>query len=144
MSHLISLISRRGLVANEGEVYFALFGDAFDPASLSIGVAPSRIKRKANPSPKQSSWIFSTGKIYSDLIDIYEMASSIVTALEPYADRILEAKEKHSLDAVFEIVLTISPDDKTPTPAIGFDSRVISFLNTVGASIDIDTYRGES
>lgn len=129
---------------NEGEVYFTLFGDDFDPDSLSIGVAPTRIKRKGNPTPRQSSWIFSTGKICSDLIDVYEMASSVVAVLEPYSDRILEAKKKHDLDAVFEVVLTVSPDDSISTPAIGFDSRVISFLNTVGASIDIDTYRGES
>ena len=115
---------------NEGEVYFALFGDDFDPESLSIGVAPTRIKRKANPIPRQSSWIFSTGKICSDLIDVYEMASSVVTALEPYAGRILEAKLEYNLDAVFAVVLTVSPDDSISTPAIGFDSRVISFLHS--------------
>jgi len=45
---------------------------------------------------------------------------------------------------VLEVVLRITLDETKSTPAIGFDSRVISFLNRVGASIDIDTYRGES
>jgi hypothetical protein len=48
-----------------------------------------------------------------------------------------------TLEAVLEVVLTITLDETKSTPAIGFDSRVISFLHEVGASIDIDTYRGE-
>jgi hypothetical protein len=43
---------------------------------------------------------------------------------------------------VLEVVLTITPDDSVPTPAVGFDSTVISFLNEVGASIDVDIYYG--
>ena len=129
---------------NECEVYFALFGDDFDPASLSIGVAPTRIKRKSNPIPRQSSWIYSTGKIRSDLIDVYQMSSSLIEALTPHIDSILMAKHKLGLDAVLEVVLTITPDEMVSTPAIGFDSYVVSFLNAVGATIDIDTYRGEN
>jgi len=127
---------------SEGEVYFGLFGD-FDPALLSIGVTPSRIKKKGDPIPKQSSWIYSVGKIRSEVIDVYELASSLVDALEPHADRILAAKQAYGLEAVLEVVLSIAADEKESTPAIGFDRRVISFLNKVGASIDIDIYRGE-
>ncbi len=129
---------------NEGEVYFGLFGDDFDPEVLSIGIAPTRIRRKAHPTPKHSSWVYSSGKVRDDLIDVYEMASSLVAALEPHADRIVEAKRAYGLEAVLEVVLTITLDETKSTPAIGFDSRVISFLSRVGASIDIDTYRGES
>jgi uncharacterized protein DUF4279 len=106
-------------MSNEGEVYFGLFGDDFDPASLSIGIAPTRTRRKA-------------------------MASTLVGALEPHADRVLEAKRAFGLEAVLEVVLTITRDQAKSTPAIGFDSRVIAFLHRIGASIDIDTYRGES
>ena len=129
---------------NEGEVYFVLFGDDFDPTSLSIGIAPTRTRRKAHPTPKRSSWVYSTGKMRNDLIDVYEMASSLVATLGPHVDRILEAKQAYGLEAVLEVVITITLDETKSTPAIGFDSRVISFLNRVGASIDIDTYRGKS
>ena len=131
-------------MANEGEVYFGLFGDDFDPESLSIGIAPTRVRRKAHPTPKRSSWVYSTGRVRDDAIDVYEMASSLVATLEPHADRIVDAKRAYGLEAVLEVVLTITLDQTKSTPAIGFDSRVISFLNKVGASIDIDTYRGES
>lgn len=42
---------------------------------------------------------------------------------------------------VLQVVLRISMDDTKPTPAIGFDAEVIEFLFSVGASIDVDTYR---
>ena len=129
---------------NEGEVYFGLFGDDFDPESLTIGVDPTRTRRKAEPIPKHSSWIFSSGKQRGEIIDVYKMASSVVSALRPHAERIVEAKRTHKLEAILEVVLTISADESTSTPAIGFDSDVIAFLNQVGASIDVDTYRGAS
>jgi len=88
--------------------------------------------------------VYSTGKLQDDVIDVYDMASSLVATLEPHADRIVEAKRAYGLEAVLEVVLRITLDETKSTPAIGFDSRVISFLNRVGASIDIDTYRGES
>ena len=93
---------------NEGEVYFGLFGDDFDPESLSIGIAPTRTRRKAHPTPKRSSWVYSTGKMRSDLIDVYEMASSLVATLEPHVDRILEAKRAYGLEAILEVVITIT------------------------------------
>jgi len=43
-----------------------------------------------------------------------------------------------------EVVLTVTPDDSKSTPAIGFESEVIAFVHKVVATIDIDTYRGES
>lgn len=131
-------------MTNEGEVYFGLWGDDFDPTALSLGVEPTSIMRKADPRPKHSSWMLSTGKVRADLIDVYEMSSSLIAKLEPYTDKIIKAMKDHSLEAVLEVVLTVTPNDQISTPAIGFDSRVISFLNKVGASIDIDTYRGES
>ncbi len=131
---------------NEGEVYFCLFGDGFDPGSISeeIGIEPTRIKHKGVPIPKQSSWIYSTGKIKHEIIDVYQMASSVVSALASYAENIRRVKERYALDAVLEVVLTVTPDDSISTPAIGFDLDVIDFLHKVGATIDIDTYRGES
>ena len=64
--------------------------------------------------------------------------------LGPYADRIIEAKQALGLEAILEVVLTITTDETKSTPAIGFDSNVIDFLHRVGASIDVDTYRSES
>ena len=129
-------------MSNEGEVYFGLFGD-FEPASLSLGVTATRMKRKGDPTPKWSSWAYSGGKVEGDVVDVYELASKVVKALEPHADKIIEAKNEFGLRAVLQVVLTISPNDELSTPAIGFEADVISFLNKVGATIDVDTYREE-
>ncbi len=118
---------------NEGEVYFGLFGDDFDPESLSIGVAPTRTGRKAHPMPRRSSWVYSTGQVRNDLIDVYEMASSLVATLEPHAGRILEAKRAYGLEAVFEVVLTITLDETKSTPAIGFDGRRAAMVGVARA-----------
>ncbi len=130
---------------NEGEVYLGLFGDNFDPNAVTeiIGIEPTETTRKGNPRPKYSSWRFSTGKIKDDVVDVYEMSSSLIKTLNPYAEKIVEAKNAFNLEAVLEVVLTITVDDSKSTPAIGFDSDVLAFLSRIGATIDIDTYRGK-
>jgi len=130
---------------NEGEVYFCLFGDNFEPDEVTkiIGLSPTRTRKKANPIPKCSSWEYSTGKIEDEVVDVFEMSSSLVAILAPYIDNILEAKKEYDLQAVLEVVLTITVDESKSTPAIGFESDVIKFLYKVGATIDIDTYRGD-
>ena len=129
---------------NEGRVYFGLFGDEFDPESLSIGVSPTEAAHKGDPIPKPSRWIYYSEKIQDDLIDVYDMASSLVKELSPYTDQIREAIKKYNLEAVFEVVLTIAPNESASTPMVGFDADVIAFLQEVGASIDVDIYRGVS
>src|SRR5687767_6847896 len=127
---------------NEAEVHFGLFGE-FDPDQVSLGVAPTRTRKKGVPGPKHSSWEYSTGKVRGEVVDVYEMASGLARALEPHTGKILEAKRALGLEAVLEVVLTFSLDEQASTPAVGFESHVISFLDSVGASIDVDTYRGE-
>jgi hypothetical protein len=39
------------------------------------------------------------------------------------------------------VVLWIDQDETKSMPAIGFEHAVIDFLNAVGGTIDIDTYR---
>ena len=131
---------------NEGEVYFALYADEFEPDEVTeiIGIEPTKILRKGNPIPRCTSWEYSTGRIADEVVDVYEMSSSLIATLAPLADKIAKAKEMFGLEAVLEVVLTVTPDDSKSTPAIGFESEVITFLHRVGGTIDIDTYRGES
>jgi hypothetical protein len=106
-----------------------------------VGMEPTSVRRKAEPTPRHSSWEVSTAEIENDIIDIYDMSSTLVALLQPHAKQIAAAKQQFKLDAVLEVVLWITTDDSKSTPAIGFDSNVISFLNMVSATIDIDTYR---
>jgi Domain of unknown function (DUF4279) len=130
-------------VTNEGEVYFALYGDEFDPDDVTnlIGLEPTTTKRKGSPIPKFTSWAISTGKLENDVIDVYDMSSALVSKLSPHAAKIIEAKRQFGLEATLQVVLRITTDATKSTPAIGFEREVISFLNSVGASIDVDTYR---
>ncbi len=73
---------------------------------------------------------------------MYELSTAVVAALTPYTDKIKDAMQRHHLEAVLEVILTITQDDSVEIPAVGFDMNVISFLSDVGASIDVDIYRG--
>ena len=129
---------------NQGRVYFGLFGSDFNPEALDLGIRPTETRRRGDPRPKLSSWILSTDKVVSDVVDIYSMSSALVASLTPHVENIVAAMKTHKLEAVLEVVLTISPDDSVSTPAIGFDAVVVAFVAKVGGSIDVDTYRGES
>jgi len=131
-------------MTNEAEVYFALYGSEFDPeeATRRIGIEPTSIKRKGEPrTRKHSFWQISSGRIEGDIIDVYQMSSALVAQLAPFAEKIASTRQALGLEGVLEVVLWISTDESKSTPAIGFDHEVISFLQKVGATIDVDTYR---
>jgi Domain of unknown function (DUF4279) len=130
-------------VLNEGYVYFGLRGDDFDPAEVSsvVGIKATGGKRKAHPVPKISYWRYGTERKKAELIDVFELSSRLVKDLTPHIEGILKAKKEFRLEAVLEVVLTISPDKSIPMPSIGFEKDVIDFLHNVGATIDVDTYR---
>ena len=130
-------------MTNEGEVYVRLQGENFNPADVTalLGLEPTKTERKGDPIPRHTSWILSEGKLEADVIDVYEMSSALVRKLEPVAEHIVEAIRRYELEAVLQVVLWVTSDESKPTPAIGFEPNVISFLSTIGASIDVDTYR---
>lgn len=130
-------------MTNEGEVYFALYGDEFDPQEVTsiVGIAPSSVHRKKGRSLGRSMWKLSAGKLEADVIDVYDMTSALVDRLRPRGRQIIAAKQRFSMEAVLQVVLRITTDETVSTPAIGFSREVIEFLSSVGASIDVDTYR---
>ena len=133
-------------MVNVGEVYFALRGTDFEPDEVTklLGIDPSRVKRQSSPVPKYSSWELSSGKVSDEVIDVYVMGEAIVAKLSGAASAIVAAISQYRLEATLQVVLTVSPDDRLSTPAIGFSAESVQFLSAVGASIDIDTYRGAS
>ena len=52
-------------MTNEGEVYFALYGNNFDPDEVTrrVGVEPTSVLRRGEPTPKHSWWMVSSGKM---------------------------------------------------------------------------------
>lgn len=132
---------------NEGEVYFALKGDHdFDPDLITtrLGIDPSNVLRKADPTPKTTSWLLSSGKVVAEVVDVYAMSSHLISQLSPLTEQIKRLMTELNLSAVLQVVLRITMDDAKPTPVIGFDSETIKFLSAVGAFIDVDTYRNNN
>lgn len=135
-------------MANSGEVYLGLYGNDFEPNAVSefVGLEATKIYRKGerNPSmpfPRRSAWKFSLGKIESEVIDVYEMSENLVGRLAPFEPKISEVVQRLNLTAVLQVVLWIDQDETQSMPAIGFERSVLNFLNLIGATIDIDTYR---
>jgi hypothetical protein len=135
-------------MASIGEVYLNLFGDEFNPDEVSqyIGLAGATVLRKGErrpevPLPRVSAWTFSTGKVEDEVIDVYAMSEALIAKLAPCVEKIAAAKEKFGLTCVLQVVLWIDQDETKSMPAIGFEHAVIDFLNAVGGTIDIDTYR---
>ncbi len=131
---------------NQGEVYFSVVGDQFDPHQLTsvIGIEPTRVRLRSEPFPKLNSWQFSTGRVTAEIIDVYQMADEVVARLSPQVKELAAFIKSHELAASLNVVLTISLDDQLSTPIIGFTGPVLRFLAEVGATIDVDTYRGSS
>lgn len=134
-------------MTSRGEVYFAMYGDDFEPNEVSalVGLL-AKVSRKGErsphvPLPRNSSWKVSSGRVESEVIDVYEMSEKLVTQLAPFAAKIVEAKNKFNLRCVFQVVLWIDQDEEASMPAIGFEASVINFIHAVAATIDIDTYR---
>lgn len=76
-----------------------------------------------------------------EVIDVYAMSDTLITRLAPYIGKIVEVKARFGLSCVLQVVLWIDQEETKPMPAIGFERAVLDFLNTVGGTIDIDTFR---
>lgn len=111
----------------------------FDPTSAAARGSKDAIRM----IPRCSYWDFSSEPVVGEIVDVYEMSEALVDRLEPFAERIREVTSRLNLSCVLEVVLHISMDDTLSTPAIGFSRRVLKFLDVVGATIDIDTYRAD-
>lgn len=134
---------------NEGRVYFRIRGD-FEPSYLteqlgieSTSAAALGSKDASRIIPRCSSWDFSSEPVVGEIVDVYEMSEVLIGRLEPFTERIREVTSRLNCSCVLQVVLHISMDDSLSTPSIGFSRGVLKFLDLVGATIDIDTYRAD-
>ena len=128
-------------------IYFGIKGD-FDPHEFArrIQLSPDKcvVKHTSNPKykiPKTSLLRYAQVETFTDLIDVYELADRSVDILEPHLDSFASTVRSFGADAVFQVVLDFPISEDISTPAIGFSKRVVSFIASTGASVDIDTYR---
>jgi hypothetical protein len=74
-------------------------------------------------------------------VDVYVLSDLLATSLGPYAEALARAIARLGLEAVFEVELWIDVNGEVSMPAIGFTHNTIQFIHSIGASIDVDTYR---
>jgi len=128
---------------HRGEVYFRIWGDDFDPdlVTARIGLLPTRITRRAAPTPHHASWVLSAGRVEGEIVDVYALSNTLVAQLAEHAGALRSLMQEHDLSAVLQVVLHFSHNQGLSMPAIGFESFTVAFLAGIGASIDVDTYQ---
>lgn len=133
---------------NQGDyVYFCISGD-FDPleASKKIPIKPDRSVHKHSKDskrkiPVESSLRYAFTRSDTPIADVYVMSEKVVDILEPHKISIKSVMEEFRAETSLNVVLDYPIDEDIVVPAVGFSSRVVSFLSEVNASIDLDTYR---
>ena len=77
---------------NEAYVYFAFYGEDFDPDALTqfLGIEPTDAWKKGtrlpeHGLPKADQWRFSSEKMVDEFIDIYDLSSQLIAQLKPKA-----------------------------------------------------------
>ena len=135
------------LKKNEGRVYFALYGDDFDPDEMTeyLGIEPTSVEHKGSRIPEKfprtNSWELSTSEVVSEYIDVFDMATEVVNQLKHKKNLIIKAKKKFKVSPKLAVVLMLSMNKDHSLPAIGFEVETIEFLGEIGDFIDIDTYK---
>ncbi len=132
---------------NTAYIYFGLAGD-FDPYEFAarIPLLPDKCvaKHARKPElkiPRQSLLHYAQLGTFSELIDVYELAEKAVNILEPHLDSFASAIRDYDATATLQLVLNFPVSESVSTPMLGFSKRVVAFVASAGASIDIDTYR---
>lgn len=77
----------------------------------------------------------------SECPDLYDMSDKLYKQLKPYEEEFVELSKDSGLHFCCSTCLWMIHDLEVLIPPIGFHADIIRFLGSVGASIDVDTYR---
>ena len=114
-----------------------------DEVTAIIGIEPTAIingnTRLGDNNPAISSWELSSEKVVDNDVDIFKLINEFIKLIEPAKDKLLVAIENYNLVPKIVVHLTLSDDKYVPVPDIGFGSRTIKFLASIGAFIEVDT-----
>ncbi len=132
------------MAANKARVYFGLAGYNFDPdiVTQALGIEPTSVDatgmRASIDKPAISSWELSSETVSGGEIDVYELTNELIKQIEPAKDKIKQIMESHNLSPRICAVLTLSCDQDTVAPDVGFGARTIRFLSEIGAFINVE------
>lgn len=133
------------MTTNEAIISFTMGGYSFNPDEITqlLGKEPTTVTngntRLGDNKPAISSWELSSDKIVDDDLDIFTMTNDLIKEMEPIKDKLLIAIENYNLVSKIVVKLTLSVDKEVPVPEIGFGSRTVKFLASIGAFIEIET-----
>lgn len=142
MSAETKVVDKSETKEHEVLIDLVLKGFNFEPEQLQdfISLIPTATKSSEKSAPKWNYWQYGVVK-KSDFVDAYDLSERLVQQLLPEKQGIIEAIKKFKLNPMFRVVIYLSTSNQIPMPAIGFSRDVISFIDSIGATIDIDTYR---
>ena len=145
MKSLDELLS--GKTAPTAYIYFGIAGD-FNPWEFAnhISLPPDKCiakhtKNRELEIPKSSLLRYAQVETFSKLVDVYELSEKLVALLEPYLNQLVSAIRMYAATATLQIVLSFPISEDISTPILGLSRRVVSFIASTEASVDIDTYR---
>lgn len=132
---------------NTAFVYLGFYGD-FDPIAISklIPLVPNKCEAKHSRNkhariPRSSILRYAQTGTQNVVPDIYDLADRTVEILLPYEDILKYISAEYCDRVKLQVVMNFTADENISTPVIGFDLEVLRFVSSIGASIDIDTYR---
>jgi hypothetical protein len=141
------------MIPNRGRVYFALDGDNFNPDAVTemLGILPTRTIHREDSiirRPLQNaSWQLSSDEVADSanhILSVELLTDSVISRLVSVESQIRDAIALWGLAPRLEVILWISTHPEHSTPIFGFSQRCISFLGSIGAYIDIDTYLNDT
>jgi len=125
-------------------VYLSLRGD-FPPECVtkSLKLKPSKCIEKgasnaANRVSKISIWNYDVAE--GEIIDLYETIDKFYSTFKFLDDELLFLINKYSIESRLVVVLKMVTESNASLPALGLTTQLISFLNTINTSVDVDMY----
>ncbi len=130
-------------------MYLSIKGD-FDPNDLitQVSLTPWKCLKKHSKSlqnkiPRCSIVNYGKVEVTSECPDLYQMSDELFRQLEPYRDELIALSKAPGLHFCCSTCLWMVHSLEVSTPPIGFHSDIVSLLGSLGASIDVDTYRDD-
>ncbi|MFM2305877.1 MAG: hypothetical protein RLZZ367_546 [Bacteroidota bacterium] len=125
-------------------IYLIIYADSLDflKISESIGVLPTNSWHKGDAIPnrtitrKESCWEYCTGYVESHHFeDVF--ISKILTVFDAKKGELVKLCDDQSAKIKIDVVVKM---DTVSVPSICLDEKILTFLNSIQATIDFDMY----
>jgi len=133
---------------NKASISIVLGGYNFKAEEITelVGLEPTFIiNGNTKPGalrPAISSWELSSDTVVTDIdddLDIFSMINDFIKTIEPAKEQLLKAVESYNLVPKIVVRMSLSMDKEATIPELGFGSRAVKFLASLGAFIEIET-----